>query len=428
MQPHVAISPNSEAHGLISTAMNGVDEHEKTLIATAACLSCAGAWAQVTLYGLADVGVTRVTGYAQGSATKLTSGNMEGSRWGIKAEEDMSGGYKALVTLESRIELDSGGLGSRPISGNQLPDRFTAGLPPSVVNALTNSAIGPSLGVNLDNNSFDRQAWAGLVTPVGGILAGRQYTPAFEAFGTFDTMNFQSALSAAQIAATPSTVDIRHNNALQYRLVKGAWNAALMYGFGDGTASNKSRLVGLNTIYKSDTFSAGFGYNTKDNAAGQKALTTSILGASMNMGTWLVSGMYGRIQEPNPSSGPALSAGLTAAGVPTALVSNILDRLKQDATLLHLGARYNLGQPGHHITVAWSKLNDKRATNADTASYGVAYTYPMSKRTSLNAVVTRFVNTGMGQAAPGGNGYLGGMTAVAGRDSTSYAVGIRHVF
>ena len=38
--------------------------------------------------------------------------------------------------------------------------------------------------MNLNNNGFDRQAWAGLVTPVGGFLAGRQYTPAFETFGT----------------------------------------------------------------------------------------------------------------------------------------------------------------------------------------------------------------------------------------------------
>ncbi|MDP3923707.1 MAG: porin, partial [Hydrogenophaga sp.] len=91
---------------------------KKTFIAAAATLACAGAWAQVTLYGLADVGITRVTGYAQGSVTQLNSGIMEGSRWGIKSEEDLGGGYKALVTLESRVELDTGGLGNRPASGN----------------------------------------------------------------------------------------------------------------------------------------------------------------------------------------------------------------------------------------------------------------------------------------------------------------------
>ena len=132
-------------------------------------------------YGLADMSLTRVTGYAQGSVTALNSGHMEGSRWGVKGEEDLGGGYKALFTLESRAELDSGGLGNRPASGNQLPDRLTAGLPGSLATALTNVAIGPSLGVNVNKVGFDRQAWLGLVTPVGGFLMGRQYTPAFEA-------------------------------------------------------------------------------------------------------------------------------------------------------------------------------------------------------------------------------------------------------
>ena len=75
-----------------------------------------------------------------------------------------------------------------------------------------------------------------------------------------------------------------------------------------------------------------------------------------------------------------------------------------------------------------SRLDDRRSANADTTSYGVAYTYPLSKRTNLNAVLTRFDNKGTGQAAPGGNGYLGGVTGAAGQDSTSIALGIRHSF
>ncbi|MDP2417210.1 MAG: porin [Hydrogenophaga sp.] len=400
---------------------------KKTFIATAATLACAGAWSQVTLYGLADVSITHVSGYAQGSVTSLSSGHMEGSRWGIKGEEDMGGGFKALFTLESRAELDTGGLGNRPASGNQLPDRLTAGLPPAVATALTNTAIGPSLGVNLNNNTFDRQAWVGLVTPVGGFLMGRQYTPAFEAFATFDVMNTQSALSPAQVTSIPAGLDIRYNNTLQYRIVQGPWNAALMYGFGEGANSASNRLLGINTLYKGSAFNVGFGVNSKKNSAGQQALKTTVLGASTARGDWIVSGMFARIQEPNPSSGPELSAGLTLAGVPAPLISTVLDRLKQDANLIHVGARYNMGSAGH-VTVAYNKLNDKRASNADITSYGVAYTYPLSKRTNLNAVLTRFNNSANAQAAPGGNGYLGGVTATAGRDATSLALGMRHSF
>jgi predicted porin len=399
---------------------------KKTLIATAATIACASAFSQVTLYGVADAGITRVTGYAQGSVTQLNSGIMDGSRWGIKGSEDLGGGYKALFTLESRVELDTGGQSNRTTSGNQLPDRLTAGLPPALAGALTNRAIGPTLGVNLNNAAFDRQAWVGLVTPIGGFLMGRQYTPAYETVATFDIMATQSALAAGQVAGIPTGVDIRANNALQYRIVQGPWNAALMYGFGEGASSSSSRLLGINTMYKSSAFSVGFGHNTKKNSAGEQALKTMLVGASGTQGGWTLSGLLGRIEEPNPSSGPELTAGLTALGA-GALAPIVLARLKQDANLMHVGLRYNMGAAGQ-VTVAYTKLDDKQAANADTASYGVAYTYPLSKRTNLNAVLTRFSNSGTGQAAPGGAGYLGGVTGTAGQDSTSLALGVRHVF
>lgn len=400
-----------------------------SLIACAAALTCGGALAQssVSLYGLADVSLTRVTGYAQGSVTSLSSGHMEGSRWGVKGEEDLGGGYKALFTMESRVELDNGGLGNRPESGNQLPDRLTAGLPASLASALTNVAIGPSLGVNVNNAGFDRQAWLGLVTPVGGFLMGRQYTPAFEALAAFDIMNTQSALSAAQIVTVPAGVDIRYNNTLQYRVVKGPWSGSLMASFNGGASSSSNQLLGLNAIYRGDAFQAGFGYNTKNDSAGLQALRTTVFGASANLGAWKVSGMFTRIEEPNPSAGQELAAGLADQGVPLPLINTVLDRLKQDANLLHLGARYDMGAAGQ-LTVAVNRLNDRRSADADITSYGMAYTYPLSKRTDLYGVLARFENSDTAQAAPGGNGYLGGVTATAGTDSTSIAIGMRHRF
>ena len=99
--------------------------------------------ANVTLYGIVDVGVQHVTGIRGGDVTQLASGIMEGSRWGLRGTEDLGGGYKAIFTLENRFEADTGGLSNRPLSGSQLPDRFIAGLPPAVQAAL-NGAIGPS--------------------------------------------------------------------------------------------------------------------------------------------------------------------------------------------------------------------------------------------------------------------------------------------
>jgi predicted porin len=400
-----------------------------TFVAAVASIACS-AWAQasnVTIYGLAEAGVISVSGYKQGSVLAVNSGIMEGSRWGIRGNEDLGGGWRALVTLESRVELDTGAIGNRPYSGTQLPDRLTAGLPPAVGASLTNVAIGPSLGVNLNNAAFDRQAWVGLVTPVGGFLAGRQYTPAFEAFASFDIMKTESPMSPAQIITIPAGIDIRYNNSLQYRIQTGPWSAAAMMGFGESDKTSANRLLGINTVYKSDRFSVGFGYNTKKNSASQKALQTGVVGASGNFGALSVSGMFVNIKEPNSSSGPELRAGLIGGGVPAVLADTVLDRLKQDGNLLHVGARYDLGSAGH-VSVAINKFNDRRASNADITSYGVAYLYPFSKRTNLNFVVAKASNSANAQAALGANGYLGGVTGRAGQDSTAVAVSLRHSF
>lgn len=402
----------------------------KPTLVAAACLMATASFAQqnsVTVYGVADVGITSVSGYRQGTVTQISSGIMEGSRWGIRVNEDIGGGWRALATMESRIEMDSGALSNRPVSGPQLPDRLTAGLLPAVATAVT-GAIGPTLGVNVNNGVFDRQVWAGLVTPFGGFLAGRQYSPAFEVVGSFDIMQTQSALSAGQLLAIPQGAEIRVNNSLQYRIVRGPISGSVMASFESNT---ESRFLGLNAIYKTDKFSVGFGHNQRENSAGQKALRTTVFGASTNLGAFSLSGMYADINEANPTAGPTLFAGLTnpllPTPVPVPVANAIIDRLKQDGNLIHAGVRYTMPNASH-VTVAINRFNDKRASNADVTSYGVAYTYPFSKRTNLNVVLTKFNNSANGQAAPGGNGYLGGVTASAGTDSTSIAVGLRHSF
>jgi predicted porin len=386
---------------------------------------------------------------------------MEGSRWGMKGNEDMGGGYKAIFTLEARVELDTGGNSNRPISGNQLYDRLAtatalgltnlsptlqgayntavagvfgaAGVPKSLLNE-----YGVNVGAN-GNRAFDRQAWVGLVTPFGAVLAGRQYTPAYETFGTYDIMATQSALSAGQIVQFPAVFEIRNSNALSYRIVKDGISGSVMYAPGESAlGGSRGDLLGMNVGYKTDKFSVGFGYNTKKNEiTGDKALTSTVLGASMNLGGSTVSSLVSKITDDNPSNlfgiadalTPLLSAGagplmgpVLAANVQTAFVN----AFKQDGTLFHIGYR-NVTGP-HTVSVAYNRYDDKRPANADVSSYGVAYSYALSKRTDLNAVAVRFDNSANAQVAPGGNGYLGGMTASAGTDSTGLAFGIRHRF
>ena len=91
----------------------------KQLIAAPLLLSLAGiasAQSSVTLYGIVDAGVTyrsneRVGSpgaYTGHSDVGLTTGNLSGSRWGIKGSEDLGGGMRALFVLENGFDITNG--------------------------------------------------------------------------------------------------------------------------------------------------------------------------------------------------------------------------------------------------------------------------------------------------------------------------------
>ncbi len=428
----------------------------KLLAVASAVLAANAVYAQagpgVTLYGLADVGITSTSGLKGGRVTQLASGIMEGSRWGLKGTEDMGGGYKTIFTLEARVELDTGANSNRPISGSQLSDRFSnatlLGLPPDAALGLpagtvqgTVSKVGLALanefGVNVGasgNRAFDRQAFVGLITPVGAVLGGRQYTPAFETNATYDIMGTESGLSAGQIVAFPAVLEIRKSNALSYRFVKDGLSGSAMMALGESASGNsKGRMLGFNANYKADAFSVGLGYNAAKNELGAKSLTTTVLGAALNLGANKLSAMAIKITDDNPTGLSVISGLIAPAGSPANVVafgnlvqSKFVNAFRQDGLLMHLGYRMVAGP--HTVSVAYNSYNDKRPANADVASYGAAYTYALSKRTDLNAVLVHYNNKNLAQVAPGGNGYIGGVTETAGTDSNALALGIRHRF
>ena len=73
------------------------------LIALAVCgltSGLASAQSSVTLYGVVDVAIERVKGAT--SLVRVSSGQQQGSRWGLRDTEDLGGGLKAGFVLESR--------------------------------------------------------------------------------------------------------------------------------------------------------------------------------------------------------------------------------------------------------------------------------------------------------------------------------------
>lgn len=419
---------------------------KKMRVLSAAMLGCVSSLAMaqstigtssVTVYGLIDVGINHVTGAPGGAVTSITSGNMEGSRLGFKGNEDLGGGYRAIFTLESRIEADTGALSNRPLSGGRLPDRLSTatslGLPGALQPAVSAVAvqIGSSVGVNLNNGMFDRQAFVGLVTPFGAFTAGRQYTPGYLASASFDVMKTESSLALGQLVAIPASFDIRVNNSLQYGLQLNGLTATAMYAAGEVAGqAHAGRLLGAMATYKGNGYSFGGGYNTRNNELGKKSLTSAILGATVDVGPGTLTGQFTTIKDDNPTGLSGIRAALAGnpATAPVAgLVQNaFIQGFRQDARLFQVGYRITSGV--HTVSVAYNSMNDKRPFNADRVSYGAAYTYALSKRTDLNAVFTHLNNKNTSQDLLGGNGFLGGVAAKPGQDVNSLALAIRHRF
>jgi len=409
-------------------------------------LACSAAMAQsdnIRVYGIIDAGINHVSGLANGDDNAVVSGIMDGSRLGFRGEEEISPGWRALFRLEHRLEVNNGTISNRPVSGSQVPDRLSdatlLGLPVALQPAVDRVApvLGSQIGVNLPTASkpygafWDRTIYVGLVTPVGAVIMGRQYTPAYETVFTFDALATQSSLSAGQASAIPASVTIRADNAATYRIEKGPVSASLMYALGDVPGeSDAHRLVGLQAAYKTDAFEVGAGYQTRNNELGEKSLTTTVLGAKAKLGPGTLSGLYAIVKDDHPDGLSAISGLLQQGGLAKPLADAVqgafTQGLIQDARQYQIG--YKLETGPHTVYVAYNMFDDKRPNNADLDTYGAVYSYALSKRTDLNFVLVHFNNKGLAQAAPGQAGFLGGVTKSAGTDSNNIAMGVRHKF
>lgn len=125
-------------------------QHSLSSLAILAALAAASVGAQaqstgsssVTLYGLIDASVGRFNGAAAGinaqntAVSKVESGSLSTSRWGIRGNEDLGGGLSASFEMSSFFRNDTGAVGR-------------------------NDAIGAPVNVAADP-FFSRMAWVGL--------------------------------------------------------------------------------------------------------------------------------------------------------------------------------------------------------------------------------------------------------------------------
>lgn len=227
---------------------------KKTLIALAALASTAAfAQSSVTLYGVADAGLAKVTDQSAilSSAGAMNNGN---SRWGIRGTEDLGGGLKAGFNFEQGLSLNDG--------------------------TLAKSGGG----------EFGRAAWMNLSGGFGEVRLGRTLNPSFYAAAAWEltgTANYSAGISqfGAVLGDLPNR--IRNSSQIAYTTPNmGGFSATLGYIL-KGNSANEKAKVDLNVIYANGPLAVALGYNKV-----QDAEKNVHVGARYNFGMFTLAGGY----------------------------------------------------------------------------------------------------------------------------------------
>jgi len=292
------------------------------LISSGTCL----AQTSVDLYGIVDAGLRAVNGLSAnnapampGHASAVSSGIDNTSRWGIKGQESLGGGWKALVRLEGGINVDTGTAAKS--------DRL-----------------------------FDRQAWAGLDSPYGALAVGRQASLLSDALVPVDPLGkryaaFNPNINVAGLSNTafgthafgrqygPSGYAdnfYRLDNTVKYTASVGPWQARAGYSFGEvagDAAASSSHGVAL--AYQRPDWAVS-GATMQFRSRDGLPLDAWTVGAAVRQGAWEFKANLARnVADTGPNKTVhqrVSSAGVSRRAGRDLLVTTALYRVRRVAT------------------------------------------------------------------------------------------------
>ncbi|SEN32870.1 Outer membrane protein (porin) [Duganella sp. CF517] len=345
------------------------------LALAAAAGGAAQAQSNVQVYGLLDVGVENANNSSAtgGSNTRVISGGMNTSRWGIRGTEDLGGGLKAVFNLEGGILMDTGAQ---------------------------------------DGALFRRQAYVGLEGAFGRVVVGRSFTSVYDTVIGYDPMGFAPYYSWATSgpATGPSKYGFTtgYDNLIKYAGTFGNFRFGANYAAGEQTSGvADSAKMGATVAYKFGPANVMATYernngNTVAATGNRDENTVWHVGANYETGPlkfWAV------LRDYNLTAGRAATADVEA----TTTWGGVAYKPNEVTTIT--GAVY-------HVDVKNVAAN----TDADPTMYVLRYRYALSKRTDVHI---------SGAYAKAKHGQLTGLS----RDDAGFAnsqrgitVGMQHRF
>lgn len=319
-----------------------------------ALIGAANAQSNVTLFGVLDLNLThyragqQTGGINQTVLNDGTVNGLNGSRWGIRGQEDLGGDLKAGFWLESGFNADTGQSGQ----GGRL--------------------FGRQAYISLSSASAG-ELRAGRQTILSDVILGRGAP-----FGSNTVTN--SGIGVTNMGKNlPMWIDApRADNALQYQTPNmGGANAAVQYAPGEGV---NDIFYGLRLQYDKAPFYIGASYEwNKDRTTGDMTNKISSLSANYDFGAFRI---MGGIQHNNKLT--TTSGNGAAVGVSNLVVTGSNTFTLNQTRVYTVGAEIPVGT-STVVGVNYTGVKYESATsaNANLGRIAVSARYGLSKNTFL---------------------------------------------
>ena len=343
--------------------------------------------AQVTLYGIVDVGVTRVSNQGGDSVIKLSSGELQQSRFGFRGTEDLGGGYSAFFNLENGFTADTGALASA-------------------------------------NVLFSREARVGLKTPGGTVALGRQAASHVDFLGkyTASMLVYGPGYYATHPGNHDRLLNVSVDNSIKYQSPSLAGlSVGASYGFGEQPGST-SRLGTWSVAvgYDKGPFSMGVGYFRSNGPLG---VTTSLAPAANPFSTAAATSPDDALDS--------YGVGSSYAFAPSSLIYGLITQAKfknagTKAQTLELGLKWS---PSTVWTlgadVSRTEVKDRDA-RMNIVSLSAAYS--LSKRTDIYGIAAAERVSGSNAAGGALTAQMFSQGASTGSSQNVLRLALRHKF
>lgn len=315
---------------------------KKSLIALAVLAASGAAMAQssVTLFGIVDAGVGRVSSNGV-SVTGVSRSGLATSRLGFRGEEDLGGGLKAGFWLEGGVLNDDGGSGF----------------------------------------NFQRRSTVGLSGAFGEVRLGRELTAGYLnmlAADVFGDVGVGASIGKNHFAGV---IETRKGNGISYILPSnlGGFYGQVQYVFGEQLSSaaydKAGDYLGARLGYRNGPLDTAVGFAKGRGASAAQDADQFNIFASYDLG--VVKPFIGFNQEKNKAA----------------------VEVKYQSYLLGLTAPVGPGT----VRVSYNDVDLKNSGN-DAQKFAIGYVYDLSKRTAIYGTYAHVKNKGAAAfgAAPGG--------------------------